>query len=127
MVSPIRLLCTTGFTLGILGLAMPATASAQATAVKCKDGTTSAITGRGACTSHGGVDKTATKVEKKTVKAEEETAKAVVKSTPEMAGLIAEARLRGTAVTLAAAGRSAAASRSPTTSSAAAQAQLPPP
>ena len=80
--SPIRLLCTTGFTLSFLALITPATSSAQMTAVKCKDGTTTGITGRGACTNHGGVDKTATKVEKKTVKAEEKTAKAIVKSTP---------------------------------------------
>ena len=37
-------------------------ARAQATATNiCKDGTTTASTGRGACSGHGGVDKTATK------------------------------------------------------------------
>ena len=82
MKSPIRTLCTTGLTLSFFALVTPAISAAQATAVKCKDGSASATTGRGACSGHGGVDKTATKVEKKTVKAEEKTAKRVVKSTP---------------------------------------------
>ena len=81
MASHIRSLCTTGFTLTLLALIPAASSSAQATAVKCKDGTTSASAGRGACSGHGGVNKTATKTEKKAVKSEEKTAKAVVKTT----------------------------------------------
>ncbi len=54
MVSPIRSLCTAGAAPTIFALASPALAS-QATAVKCKDGTTSASSGRGGCSGHGGV------------------------------------------------------------------------
>jgi len=68
-------------TITVFALLSPAISGAQATATKCKDGTTSATSGRGACSGHGGVDKTATKVEAKTVKAQEKTAKAVVKRT----------------------------------------------
>src|SRR5438105_5049800 len=46
-------------------LAFPVVASAEDTAttaapVRCKDGTTATHTGRGACSHHGGVDKTGT-------------------------------------------------------------------
>lgn len=82
MVSPMRLLCTTGFTLSVLALSAPSISSAQAIAVKCKDGTMSTIIGRGACTAHGGVDLKATRVQRKVVKSEVKAAKAVVKSTP---------------------------------------------
>jgi hypothetical protein len=52
-------------------LAVGASASAQAPATICKDGSTSAARGRGACADHGGVDKSATKQAKKAVKAEQ--------------------------------------------------------
>lgn len=81
MWSTVRSICTTGLTITVYALLSPAISGAQATAAKCKDGTTSATSGRGACSGHGGVDKTATKVEAKTVKAQEKTAKAVVKKT----------------------------------------------
>ena len=81
MSSPIRSICTTGITLTLFALLSASTSAAQATATKCKDGTTSATSGRGACSGHGGVDKTATKTVAKTVKAEEKTAKTVVKKT----------------------------------------------
>ena len=81
MSSPIRSICTAGLALTFFALISPATSSAQATAIKCKDGTTSAAAGRGACSGHGGVDKTATKVTAKTAKAQEKTAKSVVKNT----------------------------------------------
>ena len=81
MSSPIRSLCTAGLTLTFFALVSPSISGAQATAIKCKDGTTSASTGRGACSGHGGVDKTATKTTAKTAKAEEKTAKTVVKKT----------------------------------------------
>jgi len=54
----------------------PLAVNAQATAaVTCKDGTTSAATGRGACSGHGGVDKSA-----KSSKASSKTAKADTKA-----------------------------------------------
>jgi len=81
MSSPMRSICTTGITLTLFALLSPSTSSAQATATKCKDGTTSAVSGRGACSGHGGVDKTAKKVEAKTVKSQEKTAKTVVSKT----------------------------------------------
>ena len=81
MSSPIRSICTTGITLTLFALLSASTSGAQATATKCKDGTTSATSGRGACSGHGGVDKTATKTVAKTAKAEEKTAKTVVKKT----------------------------------------------
>lgn len=56
-------------------------ASAQKAPAVCKDGTTSTATGRGVCSGHGGVDKSASKAAKKTVKREEKAAKAVVKRT----------------------------------------------
>jgi hypothetical protein len=80
MASPIRSFCTTAASVTMLMFASSAL-SAQATAVKCKDGTTSASSGRGACSGHGGVDKSATKAVSKTVKTEEKAAKAVVKKT----------------------------------------------
>jgi hypothetical protein len=43
-------------------------ANAQATAVLCKDGSTSATAGRGACSGHGGVNRAASKAAAKTVK-----------------------------------------------------------
>jgi Protein of unknown function (DUF3761) len=82
MASPIRSLCTAGAALTMLVLASPAAWASQATALKCKDGTTSASTGRGACSGHGGVDKTASKAASKTVKTQEKVAKTVAKTTP---------------------------------------------
>lgn len=57
-------------------------ASGQAMAAVCKDGTSSATTGRGACSGHGGVDSKATKKAAKELKSEQ---KAAVK-TAEKAG-----------------------------------------
>ena len=58
----------------------PLAVNAQATAAAtCKDGTTSAATGRGACSGHGGVDKAATKAATKAAKAEAKAAKAEAK------------------------------------------------
>jgi len=82
MASPIRSLCTAGAALTMLVLASPAAWASQATALKCKDGTTSASAGRGACSGHGGVDKTASKAASKTVKTQEKVAKTVAKATP---------------------------------------------
>jgi hypothetical protein len=69
-----------------IGLA-PLALNAQATAaVTCKDGTTSTATGRGTCSGHGGVDKSAkaaksnTKVAKADAKADTKAAKAETKA-----------------------------------------------
>lgn len=58
----------------------PFALNAQAATVTCKDGTTSAATGRGACSGHGGVNKTATKAAAKSdSKATAKAAKAEAK------------------------------------------------
>ncbi len=54
-------------------LALPA----QKAGSVCKDGTTSAVVGRGACSGHGGVDSVATAASKKSQKAAKADAKAV--------------------------------------------------
>src|SRR5262249_50670220 len=65
----------------VAGLATPTSpAMAQATAKAsaqsiCKDGTTSAVSGRGACSSHGGVDSLATKAARASAKATKAEAK----------------------------------------------------
>lgn len=61
---------------------VPTMAHAQKAATVCKDGTTSAVSGRGACSGHGGVSTAATKAAQKTVKGEEKTAAATAKATP---------------------------------------------
>lgn len=55
---------------------------AQATGSVCMDGSTSTATGRGACTAHGGVNKAATKVEKREIKQEQKASREVAKTTP---------------------------------------------
>ena len=59
--------------------AFPAITSAQAAATICKDGTTSAAKGRGACGQHGGVDAAATKSAKVAARAAKRAAKAADK------------------------------------------------
>jgi hypothetical protein len=66
---------------GLVTLLSAASLNAQAAAVICKDGTTSASSGRGACSGHGGVDKKAVSHQKKTVKAETKAAKSVASHT----------------------------------------------
>ena len=59
----------------------PFAVNAQATAaVTCKDGTTSASTGRGACSGHGGVDKSAAKSARRSAKAAKADTKADAKA-----------------------------------------------
>lgn len=72
----------------LLGVAASAVAllsanslQAQGTATTCKDGTTSASSGRGACSGHGGVDRKAPSRHKKVVKSETKAAKEVAKKT----------------------------------------------
>jgi len=78
--------------------------AAQAPAITCKDGSTSASSGRGACSGHGGVDKAATsraakaakaerKAESKSANAEQKTVKAEQKAE------VREAAKTGTKVT----------------------------
>ncbi len=55
---------------------------AQASGTVCMDGSTSTATGRGACTAHGGVNKAATKVEKREIKQEQKASRDVAKTTP---------------------------------------------
>jgi hypothetical protein len=52
----------------------------QAQATTCKDGTTSATIGKGACSGHGGVDKSAARAAKADAKAASKVAKADVKA-----------------------------------------------
>ncbi|MEP6692704.1 MAG: hypothetical protein ABJD07_16215, partial [Gemmatimonadaceae bacterium] len=70
-------------------LASPVTGRAQGTATVCKDGTPSAVSGRGACSSHGGVDAKATKAAHKAAdkaaKEEAKEAKAAAKKASEIA------------------------------------------
>jgi Protein of unknown function (DUF3761) len=66
---------------GLITLLSAASLNAQAAAVICKDGTTSASSGRGACSGHGGVNKKAVSHQKKTVKAETKAAKSVASRT----------------------------------------------
>lgn len=64
--------------LGLATAASPAIAQATAKASAesiCKDGTTSSVSGRGACSSHGGVDSVATKAAKASKKATRARAK----------------------------------------------------
>ncbi len=61
----------------LAALSVPSLAAGQATAVVCMDGTTSAVSGRGACTSHGGVNKEATKTEHKDLKRVEKSTRHV--------------------------------------------------
>jgi hypothetical protein len=57
----------------------PFVLNAQAATVACKDGTTSTATGRGACSGHGGVDKSAGKAAKSAAKSSTKAAKAEAK------------------------------------------------
>jgi hypothetical protein len=71
-------------------------ASAQAPRSACKDGTTTTVVGRGACSRHGGVDAEATKhlvkAEVKTQKAEAKVAKAEDKMLRERTGATAQCK-----------------------------------
>jgi hypothetical protein len=80
-----RVRITTTLSLLALGLTLSAgAASAQATpavARVCKDGTTSAVSGRGACSGHGGIDAKATeKARKAANKAEVKSEKTAMKA-----------------------------------------------
>jgi hypothetical protein len=63
-----------GFTFLCVAAPLGAQAKAKTTSI-CKDGTTSAVAGRGACSGHGGIDSAATKA----TKASRKAAKAEVK------------------------------------------------
>jgi hypothetical protein len=77
--------------LGLMLLCAVAPLGAQGkkqTATMCKDGTTSAVAGRGACSGHGGVDSAATKAAKtakKAAKAEVKEEQAKASKNPERA------------------------------------------
>jgi uncharacterized protein DUF3761 len=57
-------------------------ASAQSATTVCKDGTTTATTGRGACTGHGGVDKNAAKKAAAAAKAEKKAEQKAASKAP---------------------------------------------
>ena len=68
----------------------PFALQAQATTT-CKDGTTSTATGKGACSGHGGVNKTAAKAAKSDSKASTKTAKTEAKADTKAANTTAKA------------------------------------
>ena len=69
-----------------LTLAAASSLAAQATAATvCKDGTTSATTGRGACSGHGGVDTKATDAAKKGAAKADKAAASAAKTTDKAA------------------------------------------
>jgi len=81
----------------------PLAVNAQATAaLTCKDGTTSTATGRGACSGHGGVDKSA-----KSAKAAPKVAKADAKADAKVAKQDAKATAKETRTAEKAASKSA--------------------
>jgi Protein of unknown function (DUF3761) len=65
---------------GAVTLLSAAALSAQTPATICKDGTTSASSGRGACSGHGGVGRKAVSHQKKTAKSDAKAAKADAKA-----------------------------------------------
>ena len=72
-------------TLSLLVLSLlAAPLAAQAPATACKDGSSSATSGRGACSGHGGVDRKAMKAAEKSVKAEQKAAMQQAKTTGTM-------------------------------------------
>lgn len=79
------------FSIGLLFLCAAAPPAAQGKAkanAMCKDGTTSAVAGRGACSGHGGVDSVATKAAKtakKAAKAEAKEERAKASNNPQRA------------------------------------------
>jgi hypothetical protein len=66
---------------GAVTLLSAAALNAQTPATICKDGTTSASSGRGACSGHGGVGRKAVSHQKKIVKSETKAAEGVAKRT----------------------------------------------
>jgi hypothetical protein len=62
-----------------------ASSQAQAAATICKDGTTSAASGRGACSGHGGVNKKAITHQKKIVKSDVKAADRMARPMPAQA------------------------------------------
>jgi hypothetical protein len=65
---------------GAITLVSAAALNAQTPATICKDGTTSASSGRGACSGHGGVGRKAVSHQKKVTKSEAKAAKADAKA-----------------------------------------------
>jgi hypothetical protein len=86
-------LIAAGFMFLCAAAPLGAQAKAKASSV-CKDGTTSAVAGRGACSGHGGVDSVATaaaKASRKAVKADAKAEKAKASKDPEKAAAAAAA------------------------------------
>ena len=70
----------TKFGLVALLLTVPMMAHSQAVATICKDASTSAASGRGACSGHGGVDAKATSAAKKAAAKADKAAKSAAKT-----------------------------------------------
>ena len=80
---------------GLVTTPSPATAQATAKASAqsiCKDGTKSTATGRGACSSHGGVDSVATKAARASAKAAKAEAKVAKAGGHDTSGAASKAR-----------------------------------
>jgi hypothetical protein len=80
MLSPKNWILSAAIVTALTAVAGPSI-GAQAAATICKDGSTSVSSGRGACSGHGGVDKTAVKQQKKAVKTQVKAAKSVANHT----------------------------------------------
>jgi Tfp pilus assembly protein FimV len=80
----LRILSARLFIIGSVIALTPFAVQAQATTT-CKDGTTSSATGKGACSGHGGVDKSAKKAAKSDSKASAKVAKTDAKAEPKAA------------------------------------------
>jgi hypothetical protein len=73
---------TTILSMAVLSLGLGASRLSAQTMVAsiCKDATTSTVSGRGACSGHGGVDAKATEAARKATKAQEKAAKKQAKA-----------------------------------------------
>ena len=95
----IRVLSSRSLLLAAAIVLAPFAVQAQATAaLTCKDGTTSTATGRGACSGHGGVDRSAktSKADAKAAKAEARAAKVDAKADTKVAKTETKAEVKAT-------------------------------
>ena len=74
-----KCLYTAAIAVAAVGFSVNTTQGQGTPTTICKDGTTSAASGRGACSSHGGVDKAATSKAKKAAKTARKEAKKAAK------------------------------------------------
>lgn len=95
-----HMLVTLAAAVVLLG-AQGARLDAQAATTVCKDGSTSATTGRGACSGHGGVDAKATAAAQKAAKAQSKAAAKTAKSDAKTARTEAKTEAKADAKTAA--------------------------